>query len=120
MATKKQFICLDNVLAKLNNDLEYTKDPNFPSPNLAKTIRRLVQDVIDWMLKQPVAEVEEVIHARWVYENGEWICSHCKEEALHRVEYSRGCYMGCETVWSNRCPHCGAHMDEDKEKEDVE
>lgn len=61
--------------------------------------------------QEPDAGVEEVVYARWIYENDEWICSHCKEEALQKVEYSRGCYMGCETVHSKRCPNCGAHME---------
>lgn len=49
------------------------------------------------------AELEPVVHAHWEGNNpGEWCCSHCKEYAPDG---------GFEQT--KRCPHCGAHMDEE-------
>lgn len=71
--------------------------------------------VRDFLKALPVVEVVSAVHGRWIYANDEWVCSKCGEPALQSVEFSRGCYMGCETVESNFCPHCGARMNAEGE-----
>ncbi len=45
---------------------------------------------------------EVIVHAHWVGDPGDWRCSHCREYAPDG---------GFEQT--KRCPHCGAHMDEE-------
>lgn len=49
----------------------------------------------------PAVEAEPVVHARWTFTSLDQIapnCSHCGAQSI--MGYSR-------------CPHCGAHMDEE-------
>ena len=60
----------------------------------------------------PTVDAVEVVHGEWIYENGEWVCSVCKEPALYEVQvYGGGNYKDCDLVRSNYCPNCGAKMD---------
>ena len=60
------------------------------------------------LAKAPIVEVEPVVHAHWekVYDelgiDRGWRCSHCKGSVYQ---------MTFEPY--ERCPHCGAHMDEE-------
>lgn len=72
-----------------------------------------VEETIQRIRNAPAVEARPVVHGRWVYSDWGWVCSVCGENALQKVEYSRGCYMGCETIESNFCPHCGAKMDKE-------
>lgn len=55
--------------------------------------------------RQPAADVEPVVNAHWIPKKEmvrspfarNYVCSHCGHEPLEVGE---------------RCPHCGAHMDE--------
>lgn len=49
--------------------------------------------------------------ARWTNDPLGIACSACRGLALEKTEWSRGCYMGCETIFSKYCPHCGAEME---------
>lgn len=53
----------------------------------------------------PAADVVEVVHARWIWneENECFVCSNCELSALND-------YRGDSTN-SNYCPNCGAKMD---------
>ena len=70
--------------------------------------------VRDAVMNAPAVEAEPVVHAHWVgtqydgYADGcpvydLWECSECREE--HESEGDPPPY--------ERCPHCGAHMDEE-------
>jgi rubrerythrin len=56
----------------------------------------------------PAVEAEPVVHAHWekVYDelgcDRGWRCSRCKSSVYHMTYEPYG-----------RCPHCGAHMDEE-------
>ena len=52
--------------------------------------------------------------AKWVWnpKESDYTCTSCGGKALEKVEWSRGCYMGTETVFSKYCPHCGSLMEE--------
>ena len=64
--------------------------------------------------KCPTVDAVEVVHGEWIYENGEWVCSVCKEPALYEVQvYGGGNYKDCDLVRSSYCPKCGAKMDGD-------
>ena len=52
-------------------------------------------------------------NGRWIYQEGTLVCSLCKEEILEKTEFSRGCYMGFEYVFSKYYPSCGAKMEGD-------
>lgn len=67
-----------------------------------------VEDVLNDL---PTADVVEVKHAKWIYDEEEdcYICSKCKLSALNN-------YRGL-SVSSNYCSHCGAKMDSTPQKE---
>lgn len=56
----------------------------------------------------PTLDVEPVIHGKWRYSsymyNPVYICSNCQREIDEDV---------FDRIPSNRCPKCGAHMDDD-------
>lgn len=64
-------------------------------------------------------EVEPVIHARWEdkyggkYANPRYRCSACKEKALYRLEVDELHSPREVQALTDRCPHCGAHMDKE-------
>ena len=59
----------------------------------------------EFIMNRPVADVEEVKHGHWVFDNRTSVprCSVCGEDAI------------AETV-SPYCPHCGAKCDEENKK----
>lgn len=58
----------------------------------------------------PTVDAVEVVHAKWVYKCGEFVCSHCDGDIPQKVNFCRGCYMDTDDVFSNFCPNCGADM----------
>ena len=52
----------------------------------------------------PTIEAKPVVHAHWIEEGEDLVCSNCEEYALWNCE----CYSEC----SKYCPYCGAQMDE--------
>ena len=62
-------------------------------------------DVFEVLNKLPAADVVEVVHGEWIWnEDCEcWVCSVCERSALNN-------YRGL-SVNSEYCPHCGAKMD---------
>lgn len=66
---------------------------------------------VDW---QPTADVQEVKHGKWVYEDYE--CSCCGESLSSIMDsdsyFSIG-FNGCDY-----CPYCGAKMDKWSEADD--
>lgn len=63
--------------------------------------------VWDAIKAAPTADVVEVKHGRWIWNDEDecWICSNCELSALNN-------YRGDSTE-SNYCPYCGAKMDGD-------
>ena len=68
--------------------------------------------------KAPLVEAEPVVHAHWVdrygykYANKLYVCSRCGKKALYEVERD---VLGHEHIvqsFTDRCPECGAYMDE--------
>ena len=58
--------------------------------------------VMEAVMGVAAVDAEPVVHAYWVGDPGEWQCSNCGGDAPD------GCFEQTE-----RCPHCGAHMDEE-------
>jgi hypothetical protein len=54
--------------------------------------------------KAPTVEAKPVVHAHWIEEGEDLICSNCEEYALLNCE--------CYSEYSKYCPYCGAQMDE--------
>lgn len=50
------------------------------------------------------------VEGEWILKDHNLVCSLCEGEILEKTEYSRGCYMGAETIFSKYCPNCGAKM----------
>lgn len=64
------------------------------------------------ILKQPTADVQEVKHRKWLYENYE--CSLCGESLRSIMDsdsYFSGDFNGC-----NYCPNCDAKMKRSRRK----
>lgn len=59
----------------------------------------------DKVMKIPPDDVAPVVHARWVHEDVDWVCSNCGMDALTEGDYRQ--------VRSDYCPNCGARMDGD-------
>ena len=124
-----RYCILINLLNKLNEmyeairrdkyrslDLYDEMSGNYSGTEMALSVTEIeekdeIVQATNEAVQRPAPEVEEIVHARWVYDGNDWYCSNCNGEILEKVEFSRGCYMGCETVHSKRCPHCGAHME---------
>jgi rubrerythrin len=51
----------------------------------------------------PTADVQEIKRAQWIYEDVDWVCSNCGNDALCKPGYS----FQTPTAY---CPHCGASM----------
>ena len=52
------------------------------------------------------ADVAPVVHARWVHEDVDWVCSICGMDALTEGDYRQ--------VRSDYCPNCGARMQNER------
>lgn len=74
--------------------------------------------------KAPAADVAEVGHGYWIEDEGETVCSECKESAPHEISYEElfgydwdenlvpcGYEKHIEHVKTNYCSNCGAKMD---------
>lgn len=67
----------------------------------------------------PAVEAEPVVHAHWEdmyggkYANPRYRCSACKEKTLYKFKKNGLDQWEEVQVFSDRCPHCGAHMDEE-------
>jgi len=67
-----------------------------------------IETVLEYAENLPRVEAEPVVHGYWekVYDelgvDRGWRCSHCKG-SVYQMTYER----------YKRCPHCGAHMDEE-------
>ena len=59
-------------------------------------------------------DVEPVVHARWIYQDGEHICSHCKGAILYELD-DQGNAISEDWPW---CAKCGAKMEEKVEYAD--
>lgn len=55
----------------------------------------------------PDVDVKPVVHARWIYQDGEHICSHCKGAILYELD-EQGDAISEDWPW---CAKCGAKMD---------
>lgn len=56
----------------------------------------------DIVLKEPTADVAEVMHAKWIKHEGYDECEVCHSKTIYG---------------SNYCPNCGARMDEEDNKQ---
>ena len=58
--------------------------------------------LIELLRREPVADVSEVIHAKWIINSDGYYpyCSNCKNEPKNGI-------------MSNYCPECGARMDKE-------
>ena len=78
-----------------------------------KGFMELVQDdcVVEALKKAEVVEAAPVVHAKWIYEDSEHICSNCRSAILYELD-NQGDAICEEWPW---CAKCGAKMDlEDK------
>ena len=105
----KEYIERNALIAELENDLE--NDVNMYNSRIDKAIR---DDKIDFALDvlayAPVADVREVVHARWEcreynsnYPYYRMECSNCGGR-MPRDQFTKEYY-------SSYCPSCGAKMD---------
>lgn len=58
----------------------------------------------------PRADVEPVVHGRWIVKGQDVFCSHCDKESGHN--------QWGASAFSDYCPNCGAKMDEKVEHVD--
>lgn len=106
MAAEK-LISLDAVTKKIEDEIKACPlpDPEDPPSEVfvKRTIPKLLQDVIDYLKKQPTVEAVEVVHGRWVnpYTNRYGHPCHCCSECGFKASYQD----------KNYCPQCGAKMD---------
>lgn len=74
----------------------------------------LIKSIID---QQPIADVQEVKHAKWVHYGEDIQCSNCghvSDDVCYEGDMDSGYY----TVLPRYCSNCGAKMDlEDKNAE---
>lgn len=72
-----------------------------------------LKDVQNSIRNAPAADVEPVVHARWVDACvRDWHCSRCACE-IQKIRHYDG-YAHKDLP--NYCPNCGAHMDEQEGK----
>ena len=64
------------------------------------------QDCIEQLKSLPTADVEEVRHAKWIYEVKYYTCSNCAGKRFNLL-------LGTDAEF---CPYCGAKMDGGKEE----
>lgn len=74
--------------------------------SLEAVVKSQAQDYID---SQPTIDAEPVVHAHWDKYADEdlepyWKCSHCNRE------------LSDNPFYYNRCPYCGAKIDEEAEE----
>lgn len=84
-------------------DVDKLKKDLKESPEQERIEYMGIYDVIN---SQPTADVQEVKHGKWLYENYE--CSLCGESLRSIMDsdsYFSGDFKGC-----NYCPNCGAEM----------
>ena len=69
----------------------------------------LMQDdaIIEELKKAPVADVTPIVHAKWIYQDDEHVCSHCKGTILYELD-NQGDAISEDWPW---CARCGAKMD---------
>lgn len=80
---------------------------NFEACN-AENPRWTPQRVKTLLLRQPAADVAEVVHAKWIPFHS---------EAAGDIQYCSACDIGFDARM-DYCPHCGARMDGWKEDAD--
>ena len=74
--------------------------------------------LLDWINKQPTADVVEVKHGEWKdkyggkYHNKLYVCSLCGEKALHGYYMNELYQVKDRQVLTDYCPQCGAKMKE--------
>ena len=68
-----------------------------------------VETVLEYAEYLPRVEAEPVVHAHWFMRGGRRYCSACGTMACVTRDSDDFWY----TVGTKRCPHCGAHMDEE-------
>ena len=87
---------------KVINTLPY-KDTSYPD---ASVYNGAISDVADMLTHFPAADVVEVRHGKWEWNNKDeyfYSCSNCGHEAYgNTAEIASGFY--------NYCPRCGAKM----------
>lgn len=67
---------------------------------------------IETIKAQPIADVAELKHGKWIMRGGWFRCSECDEKArLRDVGGTGGFSHEYEQIKSNYCSHCGAKMD---------
>lgn len=92
--SKKKYIDVDLLKSEL-------KDLN-------ESERLYYMGVFDIINSQPIVDVEEVRHEKWInHSGGEWGCSSCAN-----IVFTEGSW---ETPYDNYCPYCGAKMDKEQE-----
>lgn len=65
----------------------------------------------------PAADVTPVRRGHWIeQDNGTHFCSECTWDARWKVDVNSGTKISFVEELSNRCPSCGAIMDERKNK----
>lgn len=76
--------------------------------DLNESERLCYMGVFDIINSQPIIDVEEVRHEKWInHSGGEWGCSSCAN-----IVFTEGSW---ETPYDNYCPYCGAKMDKEQE-----
>ena len=94
---KKEFIDRIPIIQKLSIDAHL------------KSFMELMQDdaIIEELKKAPVADVTPIVHAKWIYQDDEHVCSHCKGTILYELD-NQGDAISEDWPW---CARCGAKMD---------
>ena len=105
MKNKKKLIYADDLKNLVNTDIN--RMYAFRLDGVGPLFRFL--DQID---QQPAVDAVEVVHGRWLYDNGsgKYFCSACDEDALSFKKdtlYGDDLYEECLTDY---CPNCGAKM----------
>lgn len=78
-----------------------------------------VETVLEYAECLPRVEAEPVVHAHWEdeyggkYANPRYRCSVCKGKALYKFERNLLDQWQEVQALTDRCPNCGAHMDEE-------
>lgn len=82
-----------------------------------------ITDIMQAIDNCPIANVEPIIHAHWMilkcWEGTKAICSACKKPSAYRKyeeQISNYSTTAIDSILTERCPRCGAIMDEPKTK----
>lgn len=91
-----------DMLTALENELQQYK----PFTEREYEIYRRIVELEMVVGKTPAVESEPVVHARWIVPDDNYpdTCSNCLFEFV---------WDGDDDYHPKRCPHCGAHMDEE-------